>query len=228
MPHGSELANYYARRASEYEQIYHKPERRASIDWLNARLRQEFTGHAVMEAACGTGFWTQTIAEVAHSVVATDVNAAVLTLAAQKPMPPGKATFVQDDAYSLHNIPAGEFSAGFAGFWWSHLPQSQIAPFLGAFHSKLQPGAVILFADNLYVEGGSHPITRTDADGNTYQERVLLDGTRHEVLKNFPTEQKLAKAVEPYGSDFQFSSCDYYWCISYRLGTTARKSKQSA
>ena len=144
-----------------------------------------------------------------------------MVIAEQKSLPFGKVTFVQDGAYSLQNIRAGTFTAGFAGFWWSHVPQSQIAPFLDAFHSKLQPGAVVLFADNRYDEGGSHPIYRTDADGNTYQERVLLDGTRHEVLKNFPAEQELAKAVQPYGSIFQFSCCDYYWCISYRLGGTS-------
>jgi hypothetical protein len=31
------------------------------------------------------------------------------------------------------------------------------------------------------------PISRRDADGNTYQRRTLDDGSVHEVLKNFPT-----------------------------------------
>ena len=214
----SELAHYYAQRASEYEEVYRKLQRRVSTDWLNACIRHSLVGHTVFEAACGTGFWTQTIAEVATHVVATDVNAPMLAIAEQKLLPRGRVNFVQDDAYSLQNIPAGECSAGFAGFWWSHIPHSQIAPFLAVFHSKLQPGAVVLFADNRYVEGSSHPVTRTDAGGNTYQERVLLDGTRHEVLKNFPSEQELARAVQPYSSDFEFSCCDYYWCVSYRLG----------
>ena len=37
--------------------------------------------------------------------------------------------------------------------------------------------------DNRYVEGSSTPIIRRDRFGNTYQERVLRDGTRHEVLR---------------------------------------------
>ena len=62
-----ELETYYADRAAEYEDVYQKPERQASIAWLNSHLRQTFANRAVLEVACGTGFWTQTLAEVARS-----------------------------------------------------------------------------------------------------------------------------------------------------------------
>ena len=54
--------------------------------------------------------------------------------------------------------------------------------------------------DNQYVLGSSTPISRTDAEGNTYQTRPLKDGSSHEVLKNFPTHAQLLAASQP---DFQ-------------------------
>lgn len=212
-----ELETYYADRAAEYEDVYRKPERQESIAWLNSRLRQAFAGRTVLEVACGTGFWTQTLAEVAARVVATDINREVLEIAEQKPLPPGKVTFLEDDAFSLRSIPSQEFSGGFSGFWWSHIPKAQIAPFLEAFHAKLQPGAKVMFADNCYVEGSNHPISRTDEDGNTYQERTLANGTCYEVLKNFPARQELEDAVALYAEAIDYEASAYYWCLSYTL-----------
>ena len=212
-----ELQTYYADRAAEYEDVYQKPERQESITWLNASLKQAFADRSVLEVACGTGFWTQALAEVARSVVATDINREVLDIARQKPLPPGRVTFLEDDAFSLSGVPAQEFSGGFSGFWWSHIPKAQIAPFLEAFHAKLQPGAKVMFADNRYVEGSNHPIARTDEGGNTYQERTLANGTRYEVLKNFPARQELEEAVAAYGSDIDYKAGVYYWRLSYTL-----------
>ncbi len=210
-----ELEIYYADRAAEYEEVYQKPERQESIAWLNARLRQTFAHRRVLEVACGTGFWTQTLAEVAESVVATDINREVLDIARQKPL--GNVTFLEEDAFSLAGVPAQEFTGGFSGFWWSHLPKPQIDLFLRAFHAKLEPGARVVFADNCYVEGSNHPVSRTDGDGNTYQQRVLGNGTQYEVLKNFPARQELEYAVAGYGTGINYEASQYYWCLSYTL-----------
>ena len=211
------LQTYYADRAVEYEEVYQKPERQESIAWLNIYLRQTFAQRRVLEVACGTGFWTQTLADIAASVVATDINREVLDIARQKPLPPGRVTFLEEDAFSLAGVPAREFTGGFSGFWWSHLPKPQIATFLRAFHAKLMPGARVLFADNCYVDGSNHPISRTDGDGNTYQQRVLRSGTQYEVLKNFPARQELEEAVAAYGTGIGYEASEYYWCLSYTL-----------
>ena len=212
-----ELETYYADRAAEYELIYLKPERQESIAWLNLRLRAAFADRTVLEVACGTGFWTQTLAEVAASVVAMDINREVLGIARQKPLPPGKVMFTEDDAFSLRSVPNQEFGGGFSGFWWSHIPKAQVAAFLAVFHAKLLPGARVLFADNGYVDGSSHPISRIDADGNTYQQRILGNGTRYEVLKNFPAQQELADAIGVYGTEIEYETSAYYWRLSYTL-----------
>lgn len=52
------MADYYARRAREYDQVYFKPERQSDIRALEAWLPEPFAGRRVLEIACGTGWWT--------------------------------------------------------------------------------------------------------------------------------------------------------------------------
>ena len=45
-----------------------------------------------------------------------------------------KVTFIQDDSYSLKKI-RGNFTAGFAFSWWSHILISKLNDFINVFHS---------------------------------------------------------------------------------------------
>jgi demethylmenaquinone methyltransferase/2-methoxy-6-polyprenyl-1,4-benzoquinol methylase len=101
------LESYYAKRAREYEQVYEKPERQRELAWLRERIPRLFAGRTVLEVACGTGYWTQFIAPVAHRVYAGDINEAVLEIAREKPIAPGKVTFMKADAVTLEGAPAG-------------------------------------------------------------------------------------------------------------------------
>ncbi len=215
------LRNYYSRRASEYEKIYAKPERQAELASLRSNLSNRFAGLDVLEIACGTGYWTQVISESATSIVATDINEEVLAIARHKNYAGTKPAFQIADAYALNGLDRA-FTAGFAGFWWSHLPKPRVPAFLERFQSRLTAGAIVVFLDNKYVEGSSTPIARRDGDGNTYQKRKLDDGTEHEVLKNFPTEAELRTCVGGLTEDIVVTQFKYYWCLSYRISTTPR------
>jgi ubiquinone/menaquinone biosynthesis C-methylase UbiE len=210
------MVSYYAARANEYERIYQKPERQDDLRWLRDSVEDTFRGARVFEVACGTGYWTEVIARSAASVVATDIHEEVLAVARSKPIDTGKVAFRQEDVYALPNLDSG-FNAGFAGFWWSHVPKANIASFLGGFHRILSPGARVVFIDNAYVEGSSTPISRADDCGNTYQIRRLDDGSRHEVLKNFPTESELRAAIQGMAADVEVRFLQYYWMLSYTV-----------
>lgn len=210
------LLDYYARRAQEYEQIYQKPERQRELALLKAYLIKLLAGRDVLEVACGTGYWTATLAPFTRSILATDAAAEVLDVARAKVYPPGRVRFEQADAYALGAV-AGDFNGGFAGFWWSHIQKSRGVDFLKRFHGRLRPGARVVFIDNQYVEGSSTPVSGADEAGNTYQERRLADGSRHRVLKNFPTEAELREAVGEAGADVRYVDFTYYWCLSYTV-----------
>jgi SAM-dependent methyltransferase len=212
----SSMVSYYAERAQEYERIYHKPERQQDLQRLREFGQRAFAGFHVFEVACGTGYWTEVLALTASSVLATDVNEEVLTVARSKPIDPGRVVFRKGDAYAIPALPR-KFDAGFAGFWWSHIPRARLQSFLTGFHRVLSPGARVVFMDNVYVEGSSTAISRVDDQGDTYQMRRLDDGSQHEVLKNFPSEFALRSTVESMAVAVQVEFLQYYWILSYRL-----------
>ncbi len=209
-----EMKAYYAARAWEYERIFAKPERQADLRILEERIPSLLAEKRVLEIACGTGYWTQHIAGTARRILATDLTTETLAVARNKNLPEEKVRFAIADAFDL---PAAEgpFDGAYAGFWWSHLRHSECRPFLKSLRRCLAPGALVVLLDNLYVEGSSTPVSRTDSEGNTWQERKLLNGEKHEVLKNFPTEGELSEAVKGFGTNPQYAALEYYWLFSF-------------
>jgi demethylmenaquinone methyltransferase/2-methoxy-6-polyprenyl-1,4-benzoquinol methylase len=218
------VAAYYAARAREYERIYQKPERQDDLRRLREFLGRALAGARVFEVACGTGYWTEIVARSAASVAASDINEEVLAIARRKPIDLQKVEFRQEDAFALR-IPARKFSGGLAMFWWSHVPKADLRAFLRGFHGVPSPGARVVFVDNNYVEGSSTPIARADGRGNTYQQRRLEDGSRHEVLKNFPTESDLRAALEGLAEDARVETLRYYWILSYMAKAAVKSNK---
>ena len=147
---------YYAQRAAEYEKIYAKPERQADLARMRSDIPALFEGRRVLEIACGTGYWTPLIAARTEAVLALDYNEETLAIARTKDYPKANVRFVQGDAYALPAWPE-LFSAAYAGFWWSHVPLGRLDAFLSGLHQRLEPGAVVAFMDNRYVEGSSTP-----------------------------------------------------------------------
>jgi ubiquinone/menaquinone biosynthesis C-methylase UbiE len=220
------LARYYARRATEYERIYARPERQRELRHLQARVTRAFAGHRVLEVACGTGWWTVHGARHSRDWLATDVNPETLAIAATKPLPSGVVRFARADAFALDGMAGAPFDAAFAGFWWSHVPKAALRGWLARLHAVLEPGARVVFIDNRFVPGRSTPIARRDADGNGFQRRTLDDGSVHEVLKNFPTREEALRALGALGSlgplgrpvrGARWLELEHYWLLSYTL-----------
>ena len=210
------MERYYSKRASEYEQIYRKPERQAELEWLRRRIPELLAGRTVLEVACGTGYWTQFIARKAKHMYACDINESVLEVAADKRIPKDRVTFFKADAVSLEGVPAG-CDAAFAGFWWSHVKKSGIERFVANLAQRLAPGSRVVVLDNQYAEGSSTPISRRDNEGNTYQLRHLANGEQYEVLKNFPSGDELADAVRGVAREARLEALTYYWLLVFDL-----------
>jgi len=68
------LVEYYGQRAPEYEDIYRRndPVRQTELNEIGQIVRTTFLGKRVLEVACGTGFWTQIIAEGAETAAKED------------------------------------------------------------------------------------------------------------------------------------------------------------
>jgi demethylmenaquinone methyltransferase/2-methoxy-6-polyprenyl-1,4-benzoquinol methylase len=207
------LAAYYAKRATEYERIYAKPERQADLAVLKARIGKMFAGKRVLELACGTGYWTDEIAGTAAQVTALDLNEEVLAIARTKPNA-SRVTFVRGSAYEIPDF-GRRHDALFAGHWWSHVSLDRLDAFLIHAVGAVAPGALLAFYDNRYVEGSSTPVTRRDEHGNKYQTRRLDDGSTHEVLKNFPDEGELIQRAARHGWGAHVDLLPHFWLLTW-------------
>ncbi|HEV2008561.1 MAG TPA: class I SAM-dependent methyltransferase [Burkholderiales bacterium] len=207
------MQSYYAARAPEYDRVYQKPERQAALRVLQQWLPPLFAGTRLLEVACGTGFWTQFIAQAASEVVAVDAAPETMSIA-QTRVPEHKVKFLVGDAYRLPQD-QGRFNAAFAGFWFSHVPKERQREFITVLGNVLTPGARVVLLDNLYVEGSNHPTSEKDPEGNTYQTRRLDDGSTHRVLKNFPSEAELRSVIAGLGAQALFTTFEYYWAFQY-------------
>jgi demethylmenaquinone methyltransferase/2-methoxy-6-polyprenyl-1,4-benzoquinol methylase len=211
------MQRYYAQRAAYYERVYDKPERQDDLRAMKAWLAAPFEGRRVLEIACGTGYWTPHAAARSTSWLATDVNDEVMDIARRKSLPDRKVRFQRADAYTLAELGGATFDAAFAGCWWSHVALDRLRPWLDILHARLEPGARVVMLDNSFVQTSNLPISRRDAQGNTYQLRTLDDGSTHEVLKNFPTRDEAFAALGPRARDAQWLAFTHYWLLTYTL-----------
>ncbi|MEJ8803709.1 class I SAM-dependent methyltransferase [Pontibacter sp. H249] len=209
----TDLVLYYKERAQEYEQVYQKPERQEELQQLTKLLQNTFKDKTVFEIACGTGYWTERIAETAHYILATDVNEAVLEVARAKVYPNENVSYKQADLFKLSQL--AKYESLFGGFIWSHVKLQELPKFLCIINSCVNPGGTVVLIDNNYVEGSSLPITHQDEQGNTYQTRTLRNSTEHRVLKNFPEEEQLYKLLKGLANDIKLTTFKHYWMITY-------------
>ena len=209
-------AQFYAKSASNHDRIYDRPERQDDLAAMRGHVAEILRGHTVLELACGTGYWTRIIAEVADKVVATDINAEMIAMAQLRKMPADKVELRVADAWDL---PAdiGDFTAVFIGFWWSHVKREEQEKFLAQLKAKVGKDMFIVLLDDVYVEGSSDTVARTDLEGNTYQIRVAPDGERYEIPKTYPSDSALRKKLASSVREIKIVRLEYYWMLTCRL-----------
>ncbi len=212
-----EMTRYYARRAAEYERVYTLPAWQTGIAEVRRRVTARFAGRRVFEVACGTGYWTELIAAVASAVHATDLNAETLALARARPYPRGNVTLAVRDAYAPADGPP-RWDAGFAGLWLSHVDAARMGEFLGAFHSHLARGAVVMAFDERDDPTRSARGFRVDdATGNRYEARRLDNGEHYEIVKNFIDEGRLRQALGGRGDNLAYDDLGRFWLATWEV-----------
>jgi ubiquinone/menaquinone biosynthesis C-methylase UbiE len=208
------MKEYYSRRAREYERIYYRddPVRQQELEQIKNELLSLYKNKRVLEAACGTGYWTEAISNTAGVVVAFDFSSEVIEIAKSKNL---NAQFIVDDAYSMKNI-KGVFNAGCANFWFSHIRKDRIEEFLTVFHNKLEPGSVVFMADNILIEGVGGKLITKPGDENTYKIRKLSDDSSYEVLKNYFSIDELSDIFKNYSSNLEINFGKCFWRVKYK------------
>jgi SAM-dependent methyltransferase len=126
-----------------------------------------------LDLACGTGFLTR---HLRGDVTGLDQSAGMLAVAAAR-CP--DATFVRGDALAPP-FPPGAFERVVSGHFYGHLDTPQRAAFLAT--ARALAGELIVIDSAL----------RPDSEAEAWQERVLDDGSRHQVYKRWFTPASLA------------------------------------
>ncbi|HEY7040775.1 MAG TPA: class I SAM-dependent methyltransferase [Methylomirabilota bacterium] len=211
------MITYYARRAAEYERVYGSPRWQDDLEQIRARIRAVFAGRRVFEVACGTGYWTRYAAQRALAVHATDVNDDTLALARAKTFA-ARVSFERRDAYLPATGPAC-FDGGLAALWLSHVDLARLDGFVRAFHSHLEPGAVVfMFDERVTGERDQRtPASRTDAAGNRYEMRRLESGAQFEIVKNAFDRASLERAIGPSATGLVYRELRYFWTLDYAV-----------
>lgn len=211
------LEDYYRSRAPEYDRFYENPKRRDDLARLRTWLADQVRGRTVLEVAAGTGYWTEVAASACKAITATDVAGETLAVAAAKRQFGSHVELLTADAYALPAFTTA-FDVGMAHFWWSHIEKQRLQAFLSGFTKCLEPDALILMIDQVYVEGVCPVMSRYDEGQNRYELRTLLNGAVYEIVKNYPTDDELLASFKPFAHDISIMRLDHFWVLSARNG----------
>ena len=178
------MKQYYEQRAAEYDQWYEGTGRFASRDrpgWVEDRealvaALGSLPAARTLDVACGTGYLTR---HLRGDVTGLDQSASMVEIASAR-MP--EARFVHADALPLP-FGDGEFDRVFTGHFYGHLEGDLRTRFLG---EAARVAGELVVADSA---------VRPDHEPEERQERVLNDGSRHEVYKRFFTGDGLAEEL---------------------------------
>jgi ubiquinone/menaquinone biosynthesis C-methylase UbiE len=209
------VAHYYAVCAPTYDATFEQSGRAALLAPLHARVAELVRGHAVLELACGSGYWTEVLARGAAQVLATDAVEPMLDLARRRALP-ANVTLRRMDGTDLPDD-LGAYSCVFIGFWWSHLTRDEQDAFLSQLRARVGKNALLVLVDDVYVEGVSLPIARTDLLGNTYEIATTPSGERVELTKNYPSDSALRKRLGAAAKEIRVKRDETTWLLTCRL-----------
>lgn len=183
---------YYRARASEYDQWFLRqgrydrgPEHRA--EWLRevaiieAALLPVVNQKEVLELACGTGLWTQHLAQASARTVALDASPEVIALNRERVRSPNVEHRVAD-IFAWQ--PDATFDVVFFSFWLSHVPPQRFDTFWATVRRALKPNGCAFFVDSL-PEQSSTARDHAPIDRSGVVRRKLNDGREFRIVKLF-------------------------------------------
>jgi 2-polyprenyl-3-methyl-5-hydroxy-6-metoxy-1,4-benzoquinol methylase len=220
-----EQVAYYRARAGEYDEWFlrtgrydrgmdHRTAWRAEVAVVEQSLREHIVGGDVLELACGTGLWTQLLAQLNRRVMAVDASPEVIDVNRARTHS-DHVHYVLADLFSW-TAPPAQFDAVFFGFWLSHVPADRSEAFWNMVRAALRPNGRVFWIDSL-LEPSSTARDHGPLDHSGVVRRRLNDGREFQIIKMFyepaDLEQRLSRLgfagwVRSSGTFF------HYGCVS--------------
>jgi 2-polyprenyl-3-methyl-5-hydroxy-6-metoxy-1,4-benzoquinol methylase len=197
---------YYRARAHEYDEWFLRqgrydrgPEHRDQ--WLGeaaeieAQLRSAVRDAEVLEIACGTGLWTQRLAENNRHVTAVDASPETIAIN-RKRVDSAKVEYQLADIFSW--VPSSTYDVVFFSFWLSHVPPARFEEFWALVTAALRPGGQAFFIDSL-PEPSSTAKDHGPIDESGVSRRKLNDGREFNIVKVFYQPSVLERCLADLG-----------------------------
>jgi hypothetical protein len=112
---------------------------------------------------------------------------------------------------------AAGYGAVVAEFCWSRLKREEQDAFLARVKKAAGKNAMLVLLDEVYVEGVSNTVARTDAQGNTYEIVSTDEGQRIERVMSYPTDSALRKRLANAAKEIRVARWEYFWVLTCRL-----------
>ncbi len=161
----------------------------------------------VVELACGTGWWTQWLAQQARQVTAVDAAEEMLALNRER-VKAANVRYILADVFSWK--PGRQFDLVFFAFWLSHVPRDRFAAFWQLVGDSLADNGRVFFIDELDTGRARGAETRVDGDAVL---RVLEDGRQFRAVKVFYQPSALEAKLRGLGWDVEVRPAGrrFYW-----------------
>lgn len=213
--------DYYRARAGEYDEWFlrrgrfdHGPELNerwfAEADQVRAALDEFAPRGEVLELACGTGLWSQHLAQHADALLAVDASAEVIELNRQRLDAAAHVAYHQSDIFSWQ--PDRQYDVVFFSFWLSHVPPDRFDAFWRTVRSALKSEGRFFLIDSLYnptTTAHNHVLLGREA---TVQDRKLNDGRTYRIVKIYYEPEALSTRLQSLGF-----ACDLHRSSDYFL-----------
>jgi len=161
----------------------------------------------VLELACGTGWWTQWLAQQARHVTAVDAAQEMLALNRER-VDAANVHYVLADVFSWKSDQ--KFDLVFFAFWLSHVPHDRFAPFWQRVGDWLAPGGRVFFIDELGTKETRSMETRLEGEAVL---RELDDGRQFRAVKVFYGPNELEAKLRALGWKVEVRAAGqrFYW-----------------
>lgn len=210
----AEQARYYRERAGEYDDWWF---RRKSYDYgpaANARwfanvaeahhaLEQFCPTGDVLEFACGTGLWTERLADHAARVTVVDGSPEMLELCRAR-LGDANVRYVQADLFAWR--PDQIYEVCFFGFWLSHVPEERFEDFWAKVSCALGSEGRVFFVDSRRQEMTVASDHESANPKSPIMLRRLADGREFHIVKRFYDPYTLRQRLTELGWNAQIQT----------------------
>ena len=114
-------------------------------------------------------------------------------------------------------VDAAGYGAVVAEFCWSRLKRDEQDAFLAKLKKASGKDALLVLLDEIYVEGASNTVARTDLQGNTYEIVTTDEGERIERVMSYPTDSALRKRLANAAKEIRVARWEYFWVLTARF-----------